>query len=239
MTDRDFWRRYWSDYEPARVERVLFGELLERVLPASGSFIEIGGFPGVFCVEAQRRGLDSTLLDFYIDPPVVRELERVNELPSGAIQLIEADFLSYRPSRRYDVVFSAGFIEHFENTREVLACHVELLADGGLLFVTVPNFRGLNGLVQRCFDAANFRAHNTAAMRPELLQETAEALGLGSVRVLYHGRPQLWLEQTAPAGRLARSLVHRGSRLIERLERRNRLLSPHLVLTARLGRDGG
>ena len=41
---------------------------------------------------------------------------RANGLPERAIRAIEADFLVSPPDERFDVVFSAGFVEHFEDT---------------------------------------------------------------------------------------------------------------------------
>ena len=38
----------------------------------------------------------------------------------------------------FDVVFSAGFIEHFKNPSEVLNLHLEILKEGGYLVIMIP-----------------------------------------------------------------------------------------------------
>lgn len=52
----------------------------------------------------------------------------------------------------FDVVFSMGFIEHFENPREVIERHLLFLKRGGYLVVGVPNMTGVNYWLQRFFN---------------------------------------------------------------------------------------
>jgi len=50
-------------------------------------------------------------------------------------------------SKKFDIVFSFGLIEHFDNPEKVLENHVELLKPGGLLICIVPNVCGLQGKI--------------------------------------------------------------------------------------------
>jgi len=46
-------------------------------------------------------------------------------------------------SEKFDIVFSFGLIEHFDNPNNILKKHVDLLKLGGLLICIVPNVCGL------------------------------------------------------------------------------------------------
>ena len=74
------------------------------------------------------------------------------------------DFFNFSTDRKYDIVFSLGFIEHFNNTRDVILRHVDLLASSGLLLIVLPNLLGLNGWIQRRFDKENYDVHNLKSM---------------------------------------------------------------------------
>lgn len=50
-------------------------------------------------------------------------------------------------SEKFDIVFSFGLIEHFDNPNRVLEKHVDLLKPGGLLICIVPNVCGLQGKI--------------------------------------------------------------------------------------------
>jgi 2-polyprenyl-3-methyl-5-hydroxy-6-metoxy-1,4-benzoquinol methylase len=40
----------------------------------------------------------------------------------------------------FDIVYSMGLIEHFENPNEIIDIHIKLLKKGGTLIITIPNF---------------------------------------------------------------------------------------------------
>ena len=50
-------------------------------------------------------------------------------------------------AEKFDIVFSFGLIEHFDNPNDVLKKHVDLLKPGGLLICIVPNVCGLQGKI--------------------------------------------------------------------------------------------
>jgi SAM-dependent methyltransferase len=48
-------------------------------------------------------------------------------------------------NKKFDIVFSVGLIEHFDEPKTILENHVELLKPGGLLICIIPNFIGFQG----------------------------------------------------------------------------------------------
>lgn len=59
----------------------------------------------------------------------------------------------------FDVVFTYGFVEHFEPVDGVLVAASDLLKPGGLIVTIVPNLSGLNGLLQKYLNRSVFDIH--------------------------------------------------------------------------------
>lgn len=232
LTTQKFWENYWANFKPFDVEKnVPFGNILNLFPRGEHKFIEIGGFPGTFSIYFKKKyNYRVTLLDYFVKTEVINALERANGLQSNALEVISTDFLNYVSSKQYDVVFSWGFIEHFKNTSEILKKHVDLMTSGGTLLVGLPNFLGLNGLVQRLLDPKNLEAHYLPSMDIKILTGIASQLDLKKYRVFYSGKPCLWLEPTARVHPIFRLTIKIFSRLISFMPFSGRFLSPYIVI---------
>ena len=82
--------------------------------------------------------------------------------------VIHADFLAGEIEKRFegyfDVVVSNGFIEHFDNPKEVVGKHINLLKKGGHLIISIPNLRGFNYAMQYFFEHSVLQIHNIGIM---------------------------------------------------------------------------
>ena len=233
ITDKAHWDTYWKNYRYDKVpKKVVFSSFVPR-LAKGKSFIEIGGFPGVHAAYFYQQGIrEVAILDFHIDRIVVRGFEKVNGLPEGTIRCIESDFFTYNPKEKYDVVFSSGFIEHFEDTEDAIRRHVELLSNQGQLLILIPNFLGLNGSIQRRFDKANLDSHNLKSMEIPRLKEIMQRFELHDISVDYLGKPMVWLEPT-PENEKKRKWVKLLSYAIKLFPLKGKLLSPYIAIYAR------
>lgn len=233
FTDKAHWDTYWENYRYDKVpKKVVFSSFVPR-LAKGKSFIEIGGFPGVHAAYFYRQGIgEVAILDFHIDRPIVRRFEKANGLPEGTIQCIESDFFAFTPEKKYDVVFSSGFIEHFEDTEDAIRRHVELLSDEGQLLILIPNFLGLNGKIQRRFDQENLEAHNLKSMEIPYLKELMQSFELHDISVDYLGKPMVWLEPK-PEHLNKRKWVKLLSYSVKPFPLKGRLLSPYIAIYAR------
>ncbi len=177
-------KAFWEDEFHSRVElpaRPDPGFAFERCLardlaryaPAGPetSVLEVGCAPARWLVfYAERFGASVAGIEYGAK---AAELSRANLRAAGIEGAIEhADFFAAEP-RPYDLVLSFGFIEHFDDLDRAFARHLDFLAPGGRLVIGVPNFRGLNGLLQRLADPAYLRLHNVAAMEPALYRRLA------------------------------------------------------------------
>lgn len=235
LTDRKFWEEYWKNYQYTKIPDHVFFEQYIPKMPQGATAIEIGGFPGTMSIFFHKKyGLDVSLLDYYIDTNIVNKLEKHNDLVSNTIHCIEQDFFSYQSDFKYDLVYSIGFIEHFEDTLDVIKRHVELLSENGDLLIILPNFRGLNGWLQKCFDRPNYDAHNLNSMKIKLLNEIMKKLPVKEIHIDYIGKPMLWLEPKATkSNKIKRSIVKLASCLIKLIPIKGRILSPYIIIRAR------
>ena len=147
----------------------------------------------------------------------------------------EADFLSFEPGRRYDVVCSFGFIEHFQDWAAVLRKHAALVAPGGQIIIETPNFRGaVQQLFHRWLDAENLKRHNLAAMVPEAWADVLRAEGFTVERAGYFGPFDFWHDSggSGLGRRVGFGLLRLISPLLKRLPEGSATWSPYAGLIA-------
>jgi len=60
--------------------------------------------------------------------------------------VFDKEFISNNLNR-FNVVFSNGFVEHFDNLKDLIDLHKKLTSKGGLLVISIPNLRYLNSFL--------------------------------------------------------------------------------------------
>lgn len=235
LTDRNFWEKYWQNYKYSKVPENIFFDKYIKSEAKDKTFIEIGGFPGTMAIYfAKKYDYKTTLLDFYIDKAMVNKMEELNEVAENSVECIEGDFFAFKSKKEYDCVFSYGFIEHFEDTADVIQRHIDLLAPDGNLLIILPNFRGLNGFIQRIFDRENYNAHNLSSMGMSNLQAIMNKFDLLDVKIDYTPKPILWLEPKPKKwNKIARSFVKTLSYGVKLFPITGKFLSPYIIITAK------
>lgn len=253
LTDERFWDEYWAGVVvPTRVdetvpfERALAAFLAEVLAEEEGSVLEVGCAPGKWLayvaqisrlmpagIEYSRAGLAATRRNF-----------AAHGIEPGA--LIEGDFFAIAPERRFDVVMSFGFVEHFDDPCEVVARHLEWLRPGGLLVIGVPNFTGVHGWMQRAVGPETYAAHNLEVMDPAWFEACGSQLKLATKALDWMAgfEPALPVVEGSP--RTASAVAARVMMGVGRRVRRGRMLdqingpkvSGYLVWAARNGEAG-
>ena len=114
----EFWNSTWGNLPPLELYQGPVFEhhaVLKRFLAQApnGDAIEIGCVPGNYMVYlAQEFGYRVSGVDYSDKLPYARENLKFNGIEA---ELFNCDFFQFRPARRYDLVFSSGFVEHFDD----------------------------------------------------------------------------------------------------------------------------
>lgn len=242
LTDRSFWKAFWESRKGLIFyikPNYVFGDILAKLIAEKNikNAIELGGFPGYYATYLKKyQGLDTTLFDYYIHQDLINQLLEKNGLKPGDIHIIEADLFNYQPEKLYDMVLSFGLIEHFNDTKAIIETHLQFLKPGGVLFITLPNFKSVNGWVQRNFDKENYDKHNINSMDLQLLKDSCKQLGLKDIEAYYHGRFTVWLENKAEQSKVAKAIVKAiwlaGKVATRIVPVESKSLSPYIVLKA-------
>ncbi len=243
LTDREFWVKYWeskTDLSVVIPENYLFHRQLADIVDNENikTAIELGGFPGYYAVFLKKYlKLDVTLLDYFVHPPITEQLLKTNGLAEDDIKIIETDLFKYEPAQQYDLVLSCGLIEHFLDTEDIIKRHIAFLKPGGTLFITLPNFKAVNGWFQKNFDKENYDKHNIACMDPALLASICERAGLQEVKASYFGKFSVWLEnekQRSFGLRLFKKIIWLKGKVFTKLfPFESKALSPYIILEAK------
>lgn len=243
LTDRAFWTRYWESKTDLAIPvdpDYLFHKQLENIIKLARpeSAVELGGFPGYYTIFLKKYfGIESTLFDYFVHPDILKSVLDKNGLREKDIRVIEADLFNYTPEKKYDLVLSCGLIEHFEDTRDIIARHIDFLNPGGTLFITLPNFKSVNGWVQKNFDRENYLKHNIKCMDTQLLSGILKDLGLTDIKAGYFGRYSVWLENKKEKSVLTKAFIKAiwvaGKVATRIVPVESKALSPYIVLEAK------
>lgn len=105
----------------------------------------------------------------------------------GLPQAVVCEDLFQSSLRRdtFDLVFSSGLIEHFDDTAAVIAEHLRVVKPGGRLVLIVPNFEGLQGRIWKRMARPLWEKHRVFG--PQHLAGVLKELKLQSVEFGYLG----------------------------------------------------
>lgn len=209
--------------------------LLRREVKPGMKFLEIGCAPGKILawtsavLGADVSGVDYSAQGIEVSRKLFESVGVRGDLRQEDIFQNSFDFGTF------DVVFSGGVIEHFDDPTEIVKIHVSLAKPGGLALIIIPNFRGVYG---RILPEENLRIHNLEIMTcaallklcPPDLTESAEAFPYG--RIAFANR----LDRFAPRW-LKRPAAIAGELIWLVQPFTIKALSPHLVLKIRRKRS--
>lgn len=171
--------------------------LLLRLLdgvPQDGALLEIGCAPGWILGRVARLRPDLRLHGVDYSAAGIDDTRRLLDDWSVDAHVEHASVEEYQPVRLFDVVLSAGLLEHYDDPAPIAMQHARLARPGGLVLVTVPDLRTrVTRMPARWLAPADFATHNLALMTPEALAETLTAAGLAGVRSGRAGGPALFV----------------------------------------------
>jgi len=173
-------------------------QLLTSYLPVRPDWraIEIGCAPGDNLARLHRMfgyipyGIE------YTHSGVLSTLDTFRRRGLDTANITEADFFDgdfhERFRGNFDVVFSDGFVEHFDPPCEVLRLHVNLLKTGGYLICIIPNLLGVFYPFLRLCALDLLERHNCKLMGEDTFRRMFEPFELDVKFCGYVGAPQFY-----------------------------------------------
>lgn len=235
------WDSVWqSPVRPRLPSRLNVGilnitRLLQAHVQPGDRYIEIGCAPGkLLAWVASVLKADVAGLDY--SETGIAQCRALFDALRLKVDLYRDDFFNHSLSpTSFDIVSSFGLIEHFDDPSPVVQRHIDLLRPGGLALITVPNYGGLYGALQRWCDAPNLALHNIDIMSPQALTGLVKSNAALTVKAHSAGVVSPWvvnLERRLPAS-LAKSLSLGVNALGLMQPFHIKALAPMLVLAVR------
>lgn len=259
LTDVSYWEESWwtrirpeklrlirdFDFETVRLLGRACKELKESSLAAPVTVLEMGaGGSRVLPYVGRKFGCKVFGSDFSLTGC---RLLGANLALQGLHRatVCEDLFQSSLRAGTFDLVFSSGLIEHFEDTSAVVAEHLRAVRPGGRLVLIVPNFEGIQGSIWKRLASPLWGRHRVfgpeylAGILLDLKLESVEYGHLGSF-FIHIGTGEDWTVVKSWPGWLQR-VVHYSVRLttgvisllfrLSPLRPHSRVLSPAFYAT--------
>lgn len=146
--------------------------LLQRFLSKEyRSIIEVGCAPGNYLVKFYKKFSLEPFGIEYAEDGYRKTVENLRAYGVAENNIFLADFFDdsflNNQMNSFDVVFSAGFIEHFPNPELIVKRHMSLVREGGLLICLIPNVRYMNAILtpKSIIDIHNLSIMNQTSFR--------------------------------------------------------------------------
>ena len=242
---KDLWESAWRESPLAKyygIEKylainkkldILFNKFLNK---GDKRILEIGCAKAKWLIHfAKEFGYDVYGID-YSEKGV--ELAKQNLIISrikGTI-LCEDIFQTSLVGESFDIVYSMGLIEHFDNPAEIIDKHIKLLKTGGKLIITVPNYRNslyidLRKLIGS--DKHILETHNLSTMDKKVLDALSRNKGIKISFLDYFGPIDLALVFDHINSRPILYLIHLINQMIGYgtfLMPSSKYFSPYLIM---------
>lgn len=198
LTTKGHWEDAWATPPRWKLPSPFFvttrnmQRLLRPAVRPGMRVIELGCAPGkILAWVAARLGASVSGLD-YSERGIAWSRKLFETLRIPADLRCEDVFATTFTPASFDVVYSSGLIEHFDDPRAIVRTHVALVKPGGRTIIAVPDYGGIYGKLQRRLDPANLALHNLRIMSERAIADLAPADLSGSVRAYRAGRLSPW-----------------------------------------------
>lgn len=191
LTTKEYWSHIWKGSKLPVIAKPEYDvrKILDNTIPKSTemSFMEIGCAIGKWMAFFNKHFSYNVSGIEYVEHAAAATRRNL-ELQKIPADIINADFFEAKiADGSYDVVFSGGFVEHFEDLSNTIN-RISKLAKKYVITL-VPNTYGLNGLISKKIRPKVFNSHKHIAK--DLLRQLHEQAGLDTLFCDYIGGVQL------------------------------------------------
>ena len=196
---KDFWEKSWEESPLGKyygIEKYLainkkLDSLFKRFLDKGGKrILEIGCAKAKWLIHfAKEFGYEVYGIDYSEKGVEIAKRNLKIAGVEGTI-LCEDIFQTSLKGESFDIVYSMGLIEHFENPAEIIDAHIKLLKEKGTLIVTMPNLKDslsftLNKIMGN--EKTLLETHNLSIMDKKVLRELLPGKGIKILTLDYFG----------------------------------------------------
>lgn len=198
LTTKEYWNQYYTNERDfpivENLENMSFVELHNtfiKFLPENSNFkfIELGCAPGSWMhyfnkyLKYNVSGIDNTKEAIVVTKTNLDILKVSNNL-------IEEDIFQFSFNKRFDVVFSAGLVEHFrgEKLDKIIEKHFEAAGNYGYVVFLIPNLSGFNLNYQTILDNNIIKIHNLEIMNIDFFKNISKTKNVEEIFVGYVGK---------------------------------------------------
>lgn len=200
LTEEVFWEAYWDGLRlPVKPnlrfsnDRAIASVLLRHLRRDSlKEAFEVGCAPGKWLVFLHEQFNFMVSGCEYLPAAAEATMKNLEMTGTPYCEILCQDALTMVSTKKYDVVISLGFIEHFTDPAHIIKKHVDLLKPGGILIIGVPNFRGIGHFFQSRIDKRLVRdkilpSHNLSVMRKQFFSAMVSQLQMKRIFLGYVG----------------------------------------------------
>ena len=169
LSTQNYWDKVLADAQLPRINTPkvyrfkVTMDFIDRYLRDKNykTLLEIGcGSSGWLPYFARKYNLKVSGIDYsQIGCRLAEENLKMQNIPYGEIickDIFESDCTN---GKKYDIIFSYGVIEHFDNADEVVKIFTSYLNPGGIIISLVPNLNGAMGVISRYFVMDIYKMH--------------------------------------------------------------------------------
>ncbi len=237
-TTKNDWTAYFYDSKPKHIETVVFSDIFQKYLKPDDSktVLEIGCAGGDFlCYIVKKFKYQAYGVDYSDEIIKTQELFRFNGLFDPV--LYKEDFFQWNPELKFDLVCSFGFIEHFDDIREIIKKHVDLTKSGGKIIISLPHFAHAQYLLHYSIDRENLKKHNLKIMNLRALSDACKDLPIKIDYLSYYKTFGFWTERNDMARweKIVNWGIIKFGKMLTKIfgyDRPNLLFSPHIICVA-------
>lgn len=234
-------KEYWDKIKGSSrnfTKKVIFEKLFSRYLKKNAGekvAIEIGCVPGlILAYVCENFGYFPEGIDFVRDSEKITG-QTLKNFGLNKYRIYTKDLLEWKTTKKYDLVLSFGFIEHFLNPDEIMKRHINLLKNGGTIILEMPNFGNGQKWLHYYLDRENLSRHNTEIMGTSYLKGVAGKYNLKIDYLGYYGGLfYFWWENenASIAQKLAYYILTYIGDITKRISLNNKYFSPYIIMVA-------
>ncbi len=245
MSDPYYWDGVWEEeralpiifkpvYHPYYVD--ILHRFFKRYLPQKKAlnFIELGAAPASWMHYFYSEfGYNVSGIE-YSDEGFFLGRKNI-ELLNFPANFYKGDIFSFQFPIKYDIVFSAGLIEHFDPPFEIVKKHLDITKPGGYCVIGVPNIKkSFYGKIQKLFDTKSLRTYKDVS-KDDLYEffSTQEAKVIACTYVGVFSLHVLYLPSSKPniikIIRFIQTLLDRVFKILD-ISQETRIFSPYIFI---------